>query len=262
MVPRMRPGTRVVALALVGAAALLALLIVVELSGIVELGRAAAGLAGLLLPGMALGIARRPATALPRLDLFLAAAALSLAAIAIAGLIFNVLPIGLGRTSWLGLIAGLLIATAVLARGGLPRLQRERLVLPKPGQAFAMVAAVILVALALVIARAGVKQPSEPFSALWAVPAPAGMVQIGLDNREEATATYRIEVTLDGVVDATFPSITLANGERWTTLVASPEAEGPRLEVLVFLGSRPGVVYRRVTLSAGGEPEGTGTAPS
>jgi hypothetical protein len=258
----MRPGSRLVAVALVGAGALLALLMIVELFGIVELGLAAAGLAVLILPGLGLTIARPPTTGLPRLNLFLAAAVVSLAAIAMAGLILNVLPIGLSRISWLGLIAGLLIATALLAPAGLPRLKREGLVLPKPGQTLAMVAALILVTLAIVVARAGVKQPSEPFSALWVVPAPGGMVQVGLDNREEATTTYRVEVTRDGVVDATFPSITLTDGERWTALVADLQPGRHRMEMLVFLGSRPDVVYRRVTLSAGGEGDASGAAPS
>ena len=262
----MRPRTPVLALAL-GAGALLALLLIaqlsgiVEVSGIVELGLGAAGLGALILPGLALTIARPPTTALPRLDLFLAAAAVGLAAIVMAGLILNVLPIGLSRISWLGFIAGLLIATALLARDGLPWLQLERLVLPKPAQTLAMVAALILVTLAIVVARAGVKQPSEPFSALWVVPAPGGMLQVGLDNREEATTTYRVEVTRDGIVDATYPSITLADGERWTALLAEPQPGGPRLEMLVFLGSLSDVVYRRVTLSAGGVGGG-GAAPS
>lgn len=259
MLRRRRPRTPVEALALVGAGVLLAVLLVPALSGVLDLVRAAAGLAILILPGLALGITRRPTTPLRRLDLLLAAAALSLACVAISGLVLNVLPAGLNQSSWLGVVAGLLLATAVLARSGLPRVERERWVSPKAAPAFAMVAALALVALALVIARVGVKQPSEPYSAVWVVPASEGMVEIGLDNREAATTTYRVDVTVEGSVGTTFPSITIAPGERWTTLVPEPDPGGPRMEVVVFVESRPGVVYRRVTLSAGVAEASAGT---
>ena len=250
MFGRPRPRTAVIALALVGATALLVLL-VASLSGIADVVLAAAGLGVLILPGFALAITRRPARSLRRLDLFLVAAALSLATVALGGLALNLLPGGLSRTSWLGLTAVLLLASAVLARGGRPQLRRETLVRPKSGQAVALVAAGVLVAIALLIARVGVKQPTVPYSALWIVPAAAGMAQIGLDNHEDVTISFRVDVSVNGTIETTFPAITVLDGERWTALVAQPDPGGPPLDVRVYLAGDPEVVYRHVTFSSG-----------
>jgi hypothetical protein len=254
---RGRTGPRISlgALAGVGAAGLLVL--AVALSGLVDYLLAAAGLGLLVLPGIALAITQRPIRSLRRLDLLVIGAAVSLAGVAIGGLILNLLPVGLGRASWLGLTAVLLIVIALAARDGLPPLRREAWVGPKPGQALAMVAAGALVVLALAIARVGVRQPAEPFSALWVGPPASAMVEIGLDNREGVPMSYRVEVTRAGVVTTTFP-VTIASGERWTTLVPEPDPGGPRMEVLLFVDSEPDVVYRRVTLSVG-PAAGTGT---
>jgi hypothetical protein len=256
---RRRPGSSVLPLALIVIGSLLGLVLVAYLVGILDLIRASVGLAILVLPGFALAITCRPVTPLRRLDLFLAAAALSLACVAIGGLLLNLLPVGLGRLSWLGLVGALLLATAVLARSRLPSLPRETWVSPKPGQALAMVAAGVLVAVALAIARVGVHQPSEPFTALWVVPESPGTVEIGIDNREDAATTYRVEVTVDGRVTATFTSITVEPGQGWTTLMPEPDPAGSRMEVLVFVDSRPGVVYRRVTFSTASAAVNTGT---
>jgi hypothetical protein len=256
---RRRSGTSVTPLALIGAGAVLALLLVAYLVGLVDLIRASIGLAIVIAPGLALAITRRPASALPQLDLFLIAAAVSLACVAIGGLVLNLLPVGLSRFSWLGLVGALLLGTAVLARGTLPPLQRETWVRPKTGQALAMAAAAVLVVVALAIAHVGVKQPTEPFSALWVVPDSPGMVEIGLDNREGATTTYRVDVTVDGRVTASFSSVTIAPGEGWTTVLSEPVPGGSGMEVLVFVASNPGVVYRRVTFTPGAAATGANT---
>lgn len=246
---RPRPQLRVVALAAAGGVAALVLL-AATWSGIEDIALAVAALAALIVPGIALAISLRPAGSLRRLDLFLAAAALSLGCVAIGGLVLNLVPGGLSRTSWLGLVVVLLLAIAVVARRGLPPLRRETWVTPKAGQSLAMVGAVVLVAVAVLIARAGVKQPSVPFSALWIVPAAAGMAQIGLDNEETVTITFRVDVSINGAIQTTIPAVTVAAGERWTTLVAQPDPGGPPLDVRVYLAGQPDVVYRRVTFSS------------
>jgi hypothetical protein len=249
-VPRKwRPDTSVPPVAFIGAGALLALGLVAYLAGVLDLVRAAVALAILVVPGSALAMTRRPATPLRQVDLFLIAATLGLASIAIGGLVLNLLPTGISRFSWLGLVAALLLATAVLARSGLPPLRREGWISPRNGQTIAMATAGVLVVVALAIARVGVKQPAEPFSALWIVPDSPGTVEIGLDNREDATTTYRVEVTINGTATATFASIRLEPGQGWTTTLAEPSPIGARMEVRAFIDSRPDVVYRRVTYS-------------
>ncbi|HYK95036.1 MAG TPA: hypothetical protein VE011_04090 [Candidatus Dormibacteraeota bacterium] len=250
MLGRTPPGTALVVLALTGAVAL-AVILAASIAGIIAFVLASVALVVLILPGIVLAITRRPVESLRRLDLFLVASALSLGCIAIGGLVLNLIPGGLSRTAWLGLVAVLLLAIAVFARRGLPPLRRESWVRPTNGQALAMVAACVLMMVSLLIARAGVKQPSEPFSALWVVPAGSGMVKIGLDNQELATTTYRVDVTVGGIIQRSFPAITVAMGERWTTLVPQPARGGPPLEVLVYVASQPDVVYRRVTYSTG-----------
>lgn len=259
MLRRRRPGGSILPLAFIVGGSLLALVLVAYLVGLVDLIRASVGLAILILPGFALAITMRPALPLRQLDLFLAAAALSLASVALGGLVLNLLPVGLGRLSWLGLVGALLLATAVLARGGRTSLPRETWASPKPGQALAMVAAGVLVAVALAIARVGVQQPSEPYTALWVVPESPGMVEIGLDNREDSTTTYRVEVRVDGRVTETFTSITIEPGQGWTTLVSEPGPAGSRMEVLAFDESRPDALYRRVTFSTASAAVITGT---
>lgn len=212
---------------------------------------AMAGIALLVAPGILLGITRRPRRSMRLLDLVLASTALSLGLVVIGGLLLNLLPGGLGRTTWLGFVVVLLVATAFLARSDGAALRLPRFAVPSGRQWIAMVATVGLVVAALAVARAGVRQPSEPYSALWVVPATAGAVTIGLDNHETAATTYRVDVTTGGTVTATFGSITLGTGERWTTTIAAPKAGEPRLDVRLYLESEPDLVYRRVTVSPG-----------
>ena len=244
-----RPRTALLVGALLGAVGL-GVIVLATFVGIIEILLASLALGLLILPGIVIAITGRPVRSLRRLDLFLVGSALSLGCVAIGGLVLNLIPGGLSRTSWLGLVAVLLLAVAVLARRGLPPLRRETWVRPKPGQAIAMAAAGVLVVLALLIAHTGVHQPAEPFSALWIVPAPAGMAQIGLDNDENVTITVRVDVSVNGTIQETFPAIRLANGERWTTLVAQPAPGGPPLDVRVYVAEHPDVVYRHVTFSA------------
>jgi hypothetical protein len=210
---------------------------------------AIAGVALLLAPGILLGITRRPSRSIRTLDLVLASTALSLSSVVIGGLLLDLLPGGLGRTTWLGLVVVLLLATAFLARTDRAPLRLPRVAGPSSGQWVLTIAAIGLVIAALAVARAGVRQPSEPYSALWVVPAAAGQVTIGLDNHEAAPTTYRVDVTADGQVAASFGSITLGTGARWTTTIAAPKPGESRLEVRLYLVASPGVVYRRVTVS-------------
>ena len=246
-------------IAFIAGGALLGLVLVAYLVGLVDLIRASIGLTIVVLPGFALAVTVRPSTPLRQLDLFLIAAAASVASIVIGGLILNLLPTGLTRVSWLGLVGVLLLATAILARRGIPSLPRETWVSPKSGQALAMVAAGLLVAVALAIARVGVQQPSEPYTALWVVPTSDGLLQIGLDNREDERTTYRVDVTVDGRVTDSFTSIVVEPGQGWTTLVSEPATDGTRMEVLAFVDSRPEVVYRRVTFTSGSPEASAGT---
>lgn len=222
-----------------------------DLSGIASALLAAAALVVLILPGIALAIFSRPAPSMRRLDLLLVAAVLSLGYVVIGGLILNLAPGGLSRTSWLGLTVVVpLLAIAAFARRGLPPLRRDGWVRPKKREAVALFAAGALVTLALLVARLGVNQPTKPFTALWIVPASSGMVEIGIDNHEEAVTTYRIDVNVNGTIEASFPDVTVAVGERWTKLISEPDADGSQVEVLAYLSIQRDVVYRRVTFSA------------
>lgn len=242
-----------IAWAAVGAVASVALAaIALGTDRLADFVAALAGLAVLMAPGILLGISRRPGRSIGLLHLLLASMALSLCSIVIGGLILNFLPGGLDRTAWLGLVVVLLLATAFLARGDGSPLQLPRVELPGWRTSATMLAALAIVVAALAVAGAGVRQPSEPYAALWVAPAAPGQVTIGLDNHQAAAATYRLDVTVDGRVQASYGPITVEAGERWTTTYPVPRAGDPRLDVVLYLASRPDVVYRRVTVSPAG----------
>lgn len=213
---------------------------------------AVAGLALLIAPGILLRITRRPGRSIGLLHLLLASTALSLSSIVIGGLVLNLLPGGLDRTAWLGLVVVLLLVTAFLARGDGTPLRLPQVALPGWRTSTTMLAALAITVAALAVAGAGVRQPSEPYSALWVAPAAPGQVTIGLDNHQATAATYRLDVTADGRLQASYGPITVPAGERWTTTYPVPKAGDPRLDVNLYLASRPDLVYRRVTVSPAG----------
>jgi hypothetical protein len=224
---------------------------------------AAVGLATLLIPAIALGWAIRARGAERVLDLGVIAAAFGLAWLVLGALVLNSLPFGLSRWTWLGLAGVDAVLAIQMARSG-ARVPRLRLpARPFHGETAVLAGAIAVTVLALVVARVGVHQPTEDFTAISLERLAGGAFMLDLENQEGEQVGYHIDVTLDGQLVATFPSIVLPTGGDWTRQLAGPVAPGSRLEAVLYREAQPTVVYRRAVVwgaAATGDP-GSTSAP-
>ncbi len=211
---------------------------------------AVAGLTVLIIPGFGIAWALRPSGEIRTMELVVGGGALALGLLAIGGIVLNVLPMGLTRWTWLGLVAVALASVWAFAA------DREPGSTHFPGPArftsrdtLLLVAAVVVVIAAIVVARIGAEGTSESFSQLWLLRQPATGVsaRIGVQSEETATTGYRVALLVDGSQIQTW-SITLQPGQRWTVNVARSIASGSQLEVRLFRDTQPAVAYRQVLL--------------
>jgi hypothetical protein len=200
---------------------------------------------------------------------------LSLALVALGGLLLNQTPWGLQTDSWaalLGLFTLGAAAVAVLrpprpAPGGGPAGDAEEGPAPlrylppagvRPSLAFAGAAAILAGAVAIAHQGAQAQRTASGFTQLWLVPSAsagaggAGAMRLGVRSAEPRPATYSLRVTVDGVQTESWPAIVLAPGQTWETNVA-PLPEGA-VEALLTRADAPQQVYRRVTLASGRGP--------
>jgi hypothetical protein len=206
---------------------------------------------------------------------------LSLALVALGGLLLNQTPWGLQADSWAALLGLFTLAAAVVAvlrpprpaPGGSPQGTAEggggaaaplRLLPPlgvRHGLAFAGAAAILTGAVAIAHQGAQAQRVATGFTQLWLLPsAPSGTgsgaLRLGLRNAEPRPETYSLRVTVDGVQTESWPAIVLAPGQTWETTVASaPQGE---VEALLSRADAPQQIYRRVTLPS---DRGPGSGP-
>lgn len=212
---------------------------------------AAGGLA-FLLPGLGLGYALLPRGVLGAAERLTIALGGSLAVTVVGAFLLHVVPIGLSAMSW-GMLLGAVTAgsglvgwaraprTAAPGAGpaGVPVGARVRrgastasmraAAVPLP-QVAMLLAAGVLVALSLVVARAGVTaQPHQPFTELWMLARDDGAaVRVGVENREDRDVAYRLVLTLDGRALGGPVTITLADGEATEEVIALPVGRAAR----------------------------------
>jgi hypothetical protein len=184
------------------------------------------GLALFAAPGYLLGqlLARSGRTALERLAV---GAGLALCVPVIGGLLLYLARRPLDRASWLGLLAGVTVASDVLlfvwrrrnraAPGGpgrAPETGRWRL---QPGPAAAFALAVLVAAGAVALAREGTSvQRSPGFTQLWLVPdAHAHDLSLGVANNEGVTTRYQLVLLHNGMHFGDPRKLTLRNGQVW-----------------------------------------------
>ncbi len=220
-----------------------------------------------LFPGNSMGRAERVALIL----------GIQLSLVVMCGFLLHLLRPGLSTASWGSLLADVtLLACAVawvrgrflepaapVATGSGSR--------PDAGLAVALsgattsqmamlVGAGLLVALSLVVARAGVAaQPQPAWTALSIVAVDGGRgVGVGITNSEGQPETYRIAVTIDGTPLTTVEALSLQDGASVTLPVPLPAAGAFLREVGVSLwrsGDPPdGDPYRSVRLTLRGVP--------
>jgi hypothetical protein len=179
---------------------------------------------------------------------FTIAGGLSIAMVAIAGLVLNVLPWGLNAGSWgLYVIVLFVIGMASIRRRLTWRVTsgaaRHELILAGVGGTM-MVAA-------LLFARLFAAFPTESFTQLWITAssgAPKLTVQISIHSNEQAVTACRLEVLRNGEQVRSWANISLATGQTWSDTIS---VGAGRIEARLFRLAAPEVLYRSVTVQLG-----------
>ena len=213
--------------------------------------RAVEGLILLVLPGLALAWAALLAVDRRDPGVRILAAGLSLVLIPLGGLLMNLLPLSLGKFSWLGAGAVVLGIAWLSPAGRAFRLRAlPRLPTPRPWPLATYAAATVLLLATIWIARNRADPFDEHFTQLWLVPTTQGEdVVVGVRNLEGATTTYRIDVTADGGVIQSWPDVVVPTGTAWTATLTGSPATGIVLEARVYLVGGSPEPYRTATLS-------------
>lgn len=213
----------------------------------------------LVLPGYALSAALfRPGEITRQLRAVLSVA-FSLSAAALGGLVVQLF-VGLDRTVWAALLAGVTVAAAAIAldrRDAMPADSEDvRIRVPRLG---AVTLAAILIATAIAggaiaLARDGVaQQRSEAhFSSLWLVPGDSsagGPAEVGVLNHEGKAVSYRV-VVREGDWTIKRWRVHLGSDQSWRAELAASAISGTApLVARLDRGGRP---YHRVSVPIGG----------
>lgn len=214
-----------------------------------------------LLPGYALSAVLFPPGTIGRDLRLVLTVVLSLAAIALGGLVLHLVAV-LERGTFVGLLAVVtLVAAAVALKGRqetwndrAPHGDRSR---PPIGVALALGAAIGLAGLAIAIASAGAQRQIDDahFSGLWLtpqggtrVPPDEPPVLVGIANEEGKTVDYRLTVRQGDTEIGTW-RVRLGDGREWETTL--PVEQLGTTGTLVANLHRFGRVYRRVSVRLG-----------
>lgn len=243
--------------------------------------RPLAALAGALLafglPGVALTQAMFPGSGLGRAERVGLVIGLQLALVVMCGFLLHFVPRGLSAASWGAILADItLLACAVAWLRGRGVGRRDAAsgsvaTRPSPGllaafsnlptsQLSMLIGAVLLVAVALAVARAGVAwQPQPAWTALSIETADGGRaVEVRVTDAEAHPETYRLVATIDGEPLMTIEGLTVADGASTTQTIPLPAAGALLRQIDVALwrsGDAPdGVPYRSVRLALRGVP--------
>jgi uncharacterized membrane protein len=211
----------------------------------------------LVLPGYALAAALFPGREIGRDERLVLVFGLSVAAVALGGLLVQVV-LGLDRPVWAALLLLLTlraVVAALAARDESRRDDQPSLSLPRsfPLSAAALLAALLIAGWAIGIATRGAHRQAEdaPLSSLSVVPqreGGTGPVSLGIWNQEGRENSYLLEVNRDG---ATLDGwqVRLAPGQQWQRRITASgiPGSGP----LVVKLYRGGTLYRHVSLKVG-----------
>jgi hypothetical protein len=156
------------------------------------------------------------------------AAGLSLSSSIVAGLVLNVLPVGLTLSGWGALLGAITVGSLGVAWLRLGTSDRPLMAVRLPR---VPVAPVVMIALAavmvlgsLMIARMGeAAQPEDGFTQLWMFSEANGSaLRLGFENHENAAEHYDLRVTSQGTTLADWTGLSLAEGQSWEQTVVLP----------------------------------------
>lgn len=186
--------------------------------------------------------------------------ALSIAIVPLIGFILNYTQWGIALEPVLYSIAGFIVVVSAIAwfrQSGLPEQDRLRigfgLALPGSGGEKALsvlLALTIVAALGSLVYVIAVPKTGESFTEFYLLDADGqtqnyprqlvvgdkGQVIVGISNQEQATVTYRVEVSIDGVNNSDTAPLTLAHEEvRELPLDFAPDKPGDNQKVAFLL---------------------------
>lgn len=217
-------------------------------------------------PGYALVRAAAPGAPLSSLTRLVLGLGTSMAIAALSGLFLHAVQIEITAASWAALLFSVtMVAAIVLAWRSrhLPdswwRPDHKMMALARSSSRRPANLNVVLFAASflIVIGAFGVAiaayygQPRPGFTQFWMVPGTApSTVSLGIRNEEGRSIDVAIDLTRDGHIEETWPSIKLENGETWVTDAQVPNFEegASPLEAKLRRSDSPDTVYRYVTL--------------
>ncbi len=213
----------------------------------------------LLLPSGAVTYVCFPGRTVSGAERLLFSLGLSLAIVALGGLVLHLTPWGLHPVPWTVLLGGITVA----AGGGVRMRRPDRTAITSrtsrgltvPQVAICGLAALVLLGAGFVTVRGAQDQTTVGFTQLWLLPADADpmALNLGVTNNEPAATTgYRLQFEVDSQVRAAW-DVQLTSGATWTRTVTLPTdvPANAAVEAVLYRADSPETVYRRVKIQRG-----------
>lgn len=215
-----------------------------------------------LFPGYALVSALYARRRLSETARFTFAGALSVAIVALGGLVLHFTGWQLSQNSWLLLLSAVTLAAAAVA------FARRRYSAGAPGrfaftigssQLLLLGVAAVLFFIALGVARESAVQHNAPeFTQFWILPsvdqeneAAQSTIELGIRNEETRAMSYQLVARLGNEVLGVWDPVELSAGEQWTTSITIPSTltAVSALTAQLYSHDQPDQVYRSVSLA-------------
>jgi uncharacterized membrane protein len=219
----------------------------------------------LVFPGYALAAALFSRGSLAASERILFSFGGSLAVAVLGGLLLNLTPGGLNAGAWTSLLVAVTLAASAIAiirrvrateEAPVEKVRRPRIISPLQGVAFAL--ALLVMGGAVAVARVGdERQPEPAFTQLWLLPATQqgpNTVKIGLQNMEQVSELYHVQLKQGSTVVGDWQQIAVQPGQKWETSLTLPKNLGDTIvEADLYRMDLPGgqTPYRHVTLQGG-----------
>lgn len=228
-----------------------------------------------VVPGFALSAAWFAPRALGWVERTVLSIGLSLATLALGGLVLQWTGLGLHPSTWIVLLLSVTLLSGAAAfmrhRSTLPRATFHGVAITRQQSTMFGVAALVTAG-ALSMAVWSAVQPSRTgFTQLWLVPASTGTasstaptVHLGVSNQESVPTSYQLRLTLGNQTIHEWKQLDLAPYTTWETDVTLPTTG--TAQAFLYRSDAPTAIYRRVQLATGAPsaatpPSEAGTRP-